>query len=206
MPTIDHSVLTGTEIHEPKGADTATVNQVYVADGAGTGSWKTAWNSWWWNYDHSVTTPVALTSGVKTDIDNDTAGPASLDFNKLPTATGIWDASTNSFDWAAGGLSLGDECFMRIDIDFITSSNNDGFLLEIDLAHGHAGEINLPILEVNLDTAGTHEIIALFRVFLGNSDIASEPAKLSITADSGADSYVLNGFYISAEPTNPVYV
>ena len=37
--TIDHSTLTGTEVHEPKGADTATSGQVYVSDGLGSGSW-----------------------------------------------------------------------------------------------------------------------------------------------------------------------
>ena len=202
----EHNVLTDPDLHEPKGIAAAAVDKVYVSDGAGSGDWKEAWNSWWWNYDHSSAVPTSLTSGVKTDISNDGAGLASLDFKKLPTATDIWDTGTDSFDWSAGGLALGDEVFMRIDIDFITSSNNDGFLLEIDLAHGHAGEINLPILEVNLDTAGTHEIIALFRIFLGNTDIVNEPAKLTITADSGADSYLLNGFYISAEPTNPVYI
>lgn len=39
MPTILHSALTTTELHEPKGAASATANQVYVADGAGSGAW-----------------------------------------------------------------------------------------------------------------------------------------------------------------------
>ncbi len=40
MANIAHSVLTGVEIHEPKGADAATLGTVYVADGAGSGSWS----------------------------------------------------------------------------------------------------------------------------------------------------------------------
>lgn len=39
--TVQHSTLTGTENHEPKGADTATAGTVYVSDGAGSGSWTT---------------------------------------------------------------------------------------------------------------------------------------------------------------------
>lgn len=35
----EHSTLTGSSLHEPKGADTAAVNTVYVSDGAGSGSW-----------------------------------------------------------------------------------------------------------------------------------------------------------------------
>lgn len=34
-----HKNLTGTELHEPKGADTAISGAVYVADGAGSGVW-----------------------------------------------------------------------------------------------------------------------------------------------------------------------
>lgn len=39
MPTIEHSSLTSTDLHEPKGISSATANQVYVANGAGSGSW-----------------------------------------------------------------------------------------------------------------------------------------------------------------------
>jgi len=44
MPT-EHNVITDPEIHEPKDVSTATVNQVYVADGAGSGTWKAQTNS-----------------------------------------------------------------------------------------------------------------------------------------------------------------
>lgn len=37
MPDIEHSTLTGSEIHEPKGADTANEGEVYIADGLGSG-------------------------------------------------------------------------------------------------------------------------------------------------------------------------
>lgn len=36
---VQHSSLSGSECHEPKGADTATSGEIYVADGAGSGSW-----------------------------------------------------------------------------------------------------------------------------------------------------------------------
>ena len=35
----EHSTLTGSNLHEPKGAASATSGQVYVADGAGSGTW-----------------------------------------------------------------------------------------------------------------------------------------------------------------------
>lgn len=37
---VAHSTLTGSDLHEPKGAASASTGQVYVADGSGSGSWK----------------------------------------------------------------------------------------------------------------------------------------------------------------------
>ena len=42
MANVAHSGLTAANLHEPKGAATATANQVYVADGAASGAWTTA--------------------------------------------------------------------------------------------------------------------------------------------------------------------
>lgn len=39
--TVSHATLTGAELHEPKGIATASTKTVYVADGAGSGSWTT---------------------------------------------------------------------------------------------------------------------------------------------------------------------
>lgn len=41
MANLNHSTLTDPKIHEPKGASTATAGHVYIADGAGSGSWGT---------------------------------------------------------------------------------------------------------------------------------------------------------------------
>ena len=35
----EHNTLTGSALHEPKGADTASLGQVYISDGAGSGTW-----------------------------------------------------------------------------------------------------------------------------------------------------------------------
>lgn len=45
MTTVSHATLTGSNLHEPKGASTALINTVYVSDGAGSGTWQTIGNS-----------------------------------------------------------------------------------------------------------------------------------------------------------------
>lgn len=42
---VEHSTLTGSSLHEPKGVAAAAANRVYVSDGAGSGSWATVGNS-----------------------------------------------------------------------------------------------------------------------------------------------------------------
>jgi hypothetical protein len=37
---VEHKNLTGDQLHEPKGAETAAAGSVYVADGAGSGTWS----------------------------------------------------------------------------------------------------------------------------------------------------------------------
>lgn len=39
---VQHRDLTGASLHEPKGAETAALNEVYHADGLGSGSWEDA--------------------------------------------------------------------------------------------------------------------------------------------------------------------
>lgn len=41
MATKAHKLLTGTDLHEPKGVAAAPAGQVYVSDGAGSGVWTT---------------------------------------------------------------------------------------------------------------------------------------------------------------------
>lgn len=40
MADVQHSTITDPNVHEPKGASTASTNTVYVADGSGSGTWK----------------------------------------------------------------------------------------------------------------------------------------------------------------------
>lgn len=39
---VAHNTLTGADLHEPKGVDSASAGTVYVADGSGSGTWQKA--------------------------------------------------------------------------------------------------------------------------------------------------------------------
>ena len=38
--TIQHNLITGSDLHEPKGVAAASANKVYVANGSGSGAWS----------------------------------------------------------------------------------------------------------------------------------------------------------------------
>lgn len=44
MADIEHSELTGSALHEPKGIDAADADKVYVSDGVGSGTWQLVTN------------------------------------------------------------------------------------------------------------------------------------------------------------------
>jgi hypothetical protein len=84
--TVEHSTLTGSTLHEPKGVDAAIANRVYVSNGSGSGSWTQV--------------PASAISGLATafqsnllicgDVTANGAGSAAvfgLGYTKLPINT-----------------------------------------------------------------------------------------------------------------------
>lgn len=65
MPNVLHSALTGAELHEPKGAASASLGQLYFANGLGSGVWKKivhgAWNYFAVGTGTTFTTPTTYT-------------------------------------------------------------------------------------------------------------------------------------------------
>ncbi len=67
MANVAHSTLTGSELHEPKGADAAGLGTVYVADGAGSGSWNSIGTSAFTGMIADFASPVAPTGWLELD-------------------------------------------------------------------------------------------------------------------------------------------
>jgi hypothetical protein len=93
----EHSALTGADLHEPKGAAGAGANEVYLSNGAGSGTWTDLNGASVWEYasiysresDSSTiagisTTPVAFTF-VNNGVDNGATSDASN--NRITVST-----------------------------------------------------------------------------------------------------------------------
>lgn len=67
MANVSHASLTGSELHEPKGADTAPLGTVYVANGAGSGSWSSIGTSAFTGMVADFLAPVAPAGWLELD-------------------------------------------------------------------------------------------------------------------------------------------
>lgn len=84
----EHNTLTGTQLHEPKGADIAAAGHVYVADGGGSGSFQ-AYVDQSLDTTDSPTFVTLILSALPTYADEAAAGVGGLSAGALyKTATG----------------------------------------------------------------------------------------------------------------------
>lgn len=102
---IEHNVITDPEIHEPKGISTAAANEMYVADGAGSGAWERTSIS-----DHAEMAITNNATGTSTTAAGDPTLNTDADYTKI---TAGW-ASTH-----AEGITFNvDELVAAVDGDY----------------------------------------------------------------------------------------
>jgi len=207
MPNIEHSSLGAGEIHEPKGISTATVDEVYVADGAGSGAWKTTYVS---GSEDFADTASALSMGIgyanRVFLDNNGLGTGTTSANRLPGKTAIYDTASGVFDFDGAGYGIGDQLIIRVDCDITTSATNREITIGADLAIGSAAAYTFRPYQKNFKTAGTYNNTIVYLIFdIGNVSTHTFPAKLFAYSDGSGDSINLNGFRIFAQPRNPVF-
>lgn len=95
---IEHKDLPDELLHEPKGASTASTNTVYVADGAGSGSFKLIGKD---NLDFTKTTINDVTTSSIEDLDNVTSTMTKVAVGAMadvPADTNISNDYTNQIN------------------------------------------------------------------------------------------------------------
>lgn len=101
-----HASLTGADLHESKGVSTATSGQVYVADGAGSGTWTTPPG----NENTYITTTVVKAADTSRSSTTTLADDADLTFAVTANskylvrfALIVTGGATEDFKFALGG-------------------------------------------------------------------------------------------------------
>ena len=138
------------------------------------------------------TVPISVTSGVETKLTNDADG-IDTNVNNAPFGvSGLWNPSTNQFDFTQ--LAVGDVVHFRPDLSIDLTGTNTSYKLYMKMAIGGLNPWTLNIH--NGERKSTDEFDE--NIFVG-FDIASEetkdfPAEIYILTDAGATVKV-NGWY-----------
>ena len=196
MPTL-HSVLTGADLHETKGAATATSGQFLTANGDGTATFKTlpVATVGWYDYNDlfTQTTPIALTAGVKSDLTNDTLGVNTQTSFGLDGVT-LWNSITNRFNFTT--LSVGDMVDTRFDITVITTNANTAITLELEFATGTGSAFTLVVIpQVNFKVAGTYQLTRDIGWYIGSAVVRDNPTRVRILSDTAGATVKVNGWF-----------
>ena len=206
--TIEHVDIGAGEIHEPKGITTATVNEVYVADGASSGAWKNIYLQGWEDQQDTTTTgtPISV-PGTSTYVylTNDGLGGFTEESYILPGRTSAWNTTSNQFEWNTSGMVLGDTCVIRVDLYVTTSAANQNIDVDLEMAIGSGSSYDLEFIHMQYKTAGVKHLVMSLPFYMGNTVTLNNPAKLKIKSDASATVQV-NGWYLKTLPRNPVFL
>lgn len=208
----EHNTLTGSQLHEPKGAATATAGQVYVADGAGSGTWTNFGASsvsgsvsqgiYDYNDLATSTTQIPLTlANTQYEMTNDGAGPFTNKSYALAGIADLWDTATNRFDFS--GLSLGDTVDIRFDFEITTVSANTAIDFVVELGVG-ASPYQLTFVPSSSDfkNAGTYKIVKWFSIYMGDTNTLDNPGRVLARSDNTGTTVKVNGWYMRPLHTN----
>lgn len=192
MPNILHSQISGNELHEPKGVDSASGGEVYVSDGLGSGAWQSSILNTYEKYTNAGSSQT-LVADTALDLTND--GDTSSLSLKHPNSTGVWNTTDNQFEWDSAGLSLGDSVRVSVDLNLTTSLGNTAYTVSLDLAEGSGSETSVLLGSGLIVTAGTNQLNFEKSFCIDSADILDNPAKVSVTVDM-AGSVVANHFSV----------
>lgn len=198
---VEHVSITDPNIHETKGASTASNGQILTANGSGQALFVTPEFSkvkvGWYDYNDTATTgaPIALSvAGTYYDLTNNTLGPNTQIAYGIPGVTNIWNAGTNRFDFSS--FSIGDTVDLRIDLNYTTTAANTALDVVLEVGVGQPGAFLIPlVIGQNIKSAGTTRIVSNMSFYLGNSLVKDNPARLRIRADGTGSSVVVNGWF-----------
>ena len=171
MATVEHSTLTSSELHEPKGISSAASGKVYVADGTGSGDWTTMQPSitGWGYYLDDATEQTFNTTAAKLSIDGD--GTASTEAY-LPLDirgfTSLWDTTNDKITPTA----VGDAYDIRLNLPVTsrTSANYAEVVLDIGGTSSPTNVINTSRIEVDRAAPFSHSIPIQIFLFINFRD------------------------------------
>jgi len=179
--TVRHSSLTGLALHEPKGIDASASKKVYIADGAGSGSWTYLPTGWEFIKDNASAQSFNTTA-AKLSIDG--AGSTSVNTYLPPQirASGaLWDTTED----AITPIALGDAYSIRVDLPITAKSGSPNTIL-VQLDIGGTGSPSVVIITESIAVPGSvpYTITLSYPLFVGSTFLANG-CEIFLLTDTG---------------------
>lgn len=198
---VAHKDITDPNIHEVKGAATATAGQVLIANGSGSASFQAAPYSTditgWYNYADTATagTPIALTlAATFYDLTNNKLGTKTSNFYGVSGIVDVWNSATNRFDFS--GLPLGSLVTVRTDVTYNLGSTANSIEVDLELGIGSGSSFFLPVLSPTyVKAAGANRFVSERSFYIGDVNIKNFPARICAKNDTIGSTVVVNDFY-----------
>ncbi len=198
---VEHVSITDPNIHETKGASTASIGQILTANGLGQAIFETPTftkvKMGWYDYNDTATTttPIALSvAGTYYDLTNDKLGTNTQIVYGIPGVTNVWNSGTNRFDFT--GFSIGDTVDLRVDLNYVTTVANTAIDVVLEVGVGQPGAFLIPlVIGQNIKSASTTRIVNNRSFYLGSALVKDNPARLRVRADGTGSSVVVNGWF-----------
>lgn len=185
----EHNSLTDPELHEPKGVSTASDRQVYIADGAGSGSWALFEKTGWANYEDNTSVAASITT-TASQLEVDKQGTdTEEDFlpRQIRGAGTLWNSTTNRIT----PIAVGDLYLVKITLtDIVETGTPNTIKVEYDSGAGAlpataprvAYSSSLP------DANWPSEVTVQFMVTADQSAV-SNGIRLTLSTNAGSAAY-----------------
>jgi hypothetical protein len=179
----EHKSLPDAELHEPKGASTASSGMVYIADGLGSGSWvrPTGWET---KSDsvYNSSSKLAIAADEKTRIQID--GVAFSDGEGLD----VWDSSVNKL------VTEGERYCYDIRISFKCTATTAGI---VDLSYEAGGTVFLTkTLSIAKGASVTNQIVGAMPMYTGATVVANGGVEFYVTPSENISAWDFQIFII----------
>jgi hypothetical protein len=200
MANVQHSSLTDPNLHEPKGISTASANQLYLANGSGSGTWTNANRfpgTGWGKYTNTTyvgTTALAIsTSAVLLPFTTDDT-VSQIPITLAGTTSSLMNLSTETLQFVAAGDLHSITMTFQIysvsgspaSLDIILYGSSDGTTYSTLL-----GETTVSLIK------GAGQVITESSLFPVTSNMVSHGARIYVTSNSGTAN-IINIGLISA--------
>ena len=178
---IEHVNIADPEIHEPKGASTASNKQVYLADGAGSGSWDHL-HGGWGNYDDNAAEQTFNTTAAKLSV-NGSGSESNSSYlpRSIRGSAELWDTVDDKITPA----NVGDSYTAVINLP-VTSRTSANYLeLELDIGGGATPSTVLATKRVECDRAAPFNL-SITLPFFCLSTFLTNGGQLFLKTDVGS--------------------